>query len=57
MLYTGTIKIPIGTNDWDVETYMNMLEFFSFFSFGSLIYPTFLYFFLLQAFPFSELHI
>ena len=24
--YNGTIKIPIGTNNWDVETYRNKLE-------------------------------
>ena len=24
--YIGTIKVPIGTNTWDVETYRNKLE-------------------------------
>ena len=24
--YIGTIKMPIGTNNWDVETYRNKLE-------------------------------
>ena len=24
--YIGTIKVPIGTNNWDVDTYRNKLE-------------------------------
>ena len=24
--YIGTIEMPIGTNNWDVETYRNKLE-------------------------------
>ena len=55
-------KMPIGTIDWDVETYLyeRVRIFLYILSFVSLVYPTYLlilFSFSLQAFHFSELHI